>query len=94
MSCWTLAVYCWPVVSHALTDLYTSRRLHVCGYVCDSLEEGTGRGVGLEVEEREVRMLWRSRQRGAWSSWLLQGFFDHVVCSMDLMQALWVTARV
>lgn len=36
----------------------------------------------------------RSRQRGAWSPWLLQGFFDHVVWSIDLMRVLWVTARV
>lgn len=33
-------------------------------------------GVGLEAEEQGMRMPWRSRQRGAWSPWLLQGFFD------------------
>lgn len=48
-------------------------------------------GVGHEGEERGMRMLWRSTQRGARSvALVVAGFFDHAVWSNDL-RALWVT---
>lgn len=77
---------------HALPGLEKLSTLHVRRHACDSLDEGiTGKcpasmaprccmSARLVADSRPrsrgMGVPRRSRQRGAWSPWLLQGFFD------------------